>query len=125
MLTWEVLYRENNSYWVEAQDNYSLYVFSSHALDRLFDRTTNVKDTVDLEKPVRRIVKCLNNWRVDRWIMGHEFGAKLIIHDVDIKMVYIVVCKCNRYDIVSTYNEFWSKYDNTHNTPELWVSLSK
>lgn len=125
MLSWELKFRENNSFWVEACDDNARYIFTTHALDRLFDRTTNLKDTNDLEKPIRRIVKCVNNWRVDNWILQHEFGTKLIIHDNDIHMVYIIVCKCNRYDIVSTYNEFWKRYDNTHNTPELWVSLSK
>lgn len=125
MLSWEIKYRENSSFWVEAFDDNARYLFTTHALDRLFDRTTNLKDINDLEKPIRRIVKCVNNWRVDNWILQHEFGTKLILHDNDIRMVYIIVCKCNRYDIVSTYNEFWKRYDNTHGTPELWVSLSK
>lgn len=125
MIDWTVKYRENNSFWIEAHDDYSKFLFTSHALDRIFDRTTNMKDVSDLEKPVRRIVKCLSHYRVDKWIMQHEFGTKLIIHDNDIRMAYIIVCKCNRYDIISTFNEFWKKYDNTHDTPELWVSLSR
>ena len=125
MLTWEPKYRDNKSFWIEAFDNTSWYIFTTHALDRIFDRTTNIKKIPDLEKPVKRIVKCLNNDKVDRWIMHHDFGTKLIIHDTDISMVYIVTCKCNKYEIISTFNEFWTKYDNTHNTPELWVSLSK
>lgn len=124
MLDWTVKYRENNSYWIEAHDDYSFYLFTSHALDRLFDRTTNMKHAADLEKPVRRITKCLNNWRVDNWIMQHPFGTRLLIHDRDIHMAYIVVCNKNRYSIISTYNEFWCPYDNTQGTPELWVSLN-
>lgn len=123
MLDWSLKFRENNSYWIEAHDDISFYMFSSHALDRLFDRTTNMKSTGDLEKPIRRIVKCLNNHRVDDWIMDHSFGTKLVIHDRDINMVYVVICKTNRYDVVSTFNEFWTPFINYQRTPELWVSL--
>lgn len=125
MIDWTVIYRDNNSYWVEAHDDNATYKFTSHALDRIFDRTTNTKVASDLEKPIRRIVKCLNHYRVDNWVMKHSFGTRLIIHDNDIHMVYILACKGNRYDIISTYNEFWKPYDNTQRTPELWISLSR
>ena len=126
MLNWEVQFHyKDNCYHVMADNETSNYYFSSHAIDRLLERNNNINSIVDIGKPVKRVVKCLNNWKVDAWVMEHAFGTKLIIHDVDISMMYIVVCKCNRYEIVSAYNEYKRKYKNTHSTPELWVSINK
>lgn len=125
MLTWETLYREDLSPYIKAKDEWAEYKFTTHSIERMFDRSSNLKRSYDLEKPIRRIVKCITNYRVDSWIMEHQLGTKLLIHDTDIHMLYIIICRGNKYEIISTYNEFWSKYNNTHNTPELWVSLNK
>lgn len=125
MVEWSVVYRENNSFYIEAHDNYSKYHFSSHALERVLERSYNLKRIEDLGKPVKRIAKCLSHYVVDDWVLKHPFGTRLIIHDCDIKMMYIVVCNETDYSILSIFNECYIKYDNTCNTPEYWVSLLK
>lgn len=109
---------------VEAHTRYMTYFFSPHSLERTMQRSTNLKSLADLEKPVRRIIRCLTNDQVERWIIKQGLGTKVIIHDADIHMMYIVARKVNQYEVVTTFNEFFGAYDNTRNTPEIWVSLT-
>ena len=125
MLTWSKVYNDDLSFYVEASDDNSTYFFSYHSIDRMFERNKNISSIADLERPIRRIIKCINYWRTDNWIMKYAFGTRLIIHDVDIKMMYIIKCNVTHYDIISIFNEYKQEYDNTQNTPELYISLKK
>jgi hypothetical protein len=125
MATMEVKYREDNSYFIEASDDYAKYIFSSHALDRLFERKAGIKQISDLEKLVQRIVECLEDGSVDDWIIENAFGTSLVIHDVAVKMAYVVVCRIDQYEIVTTFNERRIPFMNSHHSPEYWVLLSK
>ena len=122
-LVWGPIYHEDLSFHIEARCNECEYIFTKHVIDRTFERNNNIIDIASLDKPVRRIIKVWRNYNVDDWILYYQFGTKLVIHDVDINMVYIITCNENRYEIVTTYNEFWTKFKNYYKSPELFVSL--
>ena len=108
-----------------ARTKHMSYMFSVHSIERVTERSTNIKTMRDLEKPIHRIVRCLTNSYIEKWAIKQKLNNRFIIHDTDINMMYIVVRKLNQYEIITTYNEFWGAYDNTQNTPEIWCSLSQ
>lgn len=122
-MDWTVKYRENRSYWIEAVYDYKKYVFTTHALVRQHQRNNNINKIDDCVRALGRIIKVINNKKVKNWMDRYKCGDRLIVHDRDIYMMYIVVKKSGCYEIITTYNEFTGSYINRSRTPEIWIDI--
>lgn len=127
---WEIKYREDlKSFWVESRDRATNrnFIFSTHSLQRAWNRSSNVKTMQDFSKPVNRIMKCICNSVVGSWMfLNVTDEERCLIHDLDNSMMYIIQNNVRKGHIavISTYNEFWGEYMNTRRTKEIWVSLT-
>lgn len=124
-IDWNIKYRENRSYWIEATCDYKKYVFTTHALVRSHQRNTNVNNISDCTRALSRIIKVINNNKVKNWMSKYKSGDRVIIHDRDIYMMYIVVKRSGCYEIITTYNEFTDSYINRSHTPEIWIDINE
>lgn len=127
MGNWTINYRDDfKSFWIEAKDDYSdtLYVFTTHALERAWTRSSNINTMQDFNKPVRRIIRCMHNNKVSNWIKTRKHGSTMVIHDADINMVYVISNHYKTINILTIYNEFWEPFKCDPYQQEMWISIN-
>lgn len=120
----KTIFRKDGSYFVMATDGQATYKFSSHAIDRLMERNSNMKKIDDLHKFIRRVIRCLSSYKVDGWLMNHPFGTRLIVRDVDTLSIYVVTCNVNYYEVITVYSEHIRTF-KANGTPSCNISFKK
>lgn len=125
MVTFNVNYRDDyKSFTINAfdTDGYKYY-FTTHALQNVWTRSSNLKTMQDFKKPVRRIIRCISSEKIRNWIKTRPYGTQLVIHDTDINMAYVIGKRHLEYQIITIFNEFWTEFHNANNSQEAWYSI--